>query len=106
MRSARHVWGLVTGQDWAVSRSAGVAGDAHGRWSLECGAVRVHRRPENHGIAAGTGPRNVAAPAVSKADDMSDEELIRAKSVPIWATGRWSGDPLPVGRLHQLAQHQ
>jgi len=36
MGSARHVWGLVTGRDWAVSRSAGVAGDAHRRRPFEC----------------------------------------------------------------------
>ena len=37
-------WGFGDGQDWAVSRSAGVAGDPHGRWSLERRAVSVQRR--------------------------------------------------------------
>ena len=37
-------WEFGDGQDWAVSRSAGVARDPHGRWSLERRAVSVQRR--------------------------------------------------------------
>jgi hypothetical protein len=50
-------------------------------------------------------PAGVPASAVSKADDVSDEDLIRAEAVPVRAVCRWVGDPLPGRRLDQLAQH-
>jgi hypothetical protein len=62
--------------------------------------VSVERRPVHHGIAGSAMPAGVSAAAVSKADDMSDEDLIRAESVPVRASGRWVGDPLPVRGLH------
>jgi hypothetical protein len=36
---------------------------------------------------------------------MANEDLIRAEWVPVRAAARWTGDPLAVRRLHQLAQH-
>ena len=104
MGSARHVWGLVTGQDWAVSRSAGVAGDAHGRWPVECRAVGVERRPVHRLIACAAGPGGVPA-AVAEAGLMADEDLAGAELVPVRASRRWVGDPLPGRGLHELAQH-
>jgi hypothetical protein len=47
----------------------------------------------------------MSAPAVSQAGDVPDEDFIRAKVVPVRASRRWSGDPLPSRRLYQLAQH-
>jgi len=35
----------------------------------------------------------------------SDQNLIRAEGVPVWAARRRAGDPLAVRRLHQLIQH-
>ena len=74
MGSARHVWGLVTGRDWAVSRSAGVAGDAHRRRPFECRAVGVERRPVHRLIACAACPGGVPA-AVTEAGLMPDEDL-------------------------------
>jgi hypothetical protein len=42
---------------------------------------------------------------VAKADDVPDEDLIRAEAVPVGATGRRPDDPLPGRGLHTLAQH-
>jgi hypothetical protein len=36
---------------------------------------------------------------------MPDEDLIRAKEMPVRAAGWWSGDPLAIRGLHQVAQH-
>jgi hypothetical protein len=68
-------------------------------------AMSVQRRPVNHGIAGSTGPRNVPATAVAEARDVSDEDLIRPKRMPVRTAGRTAGDPLAVRGLHQLAQH-
>jgi hypothetical protein len=51
-------------------------------------------------------PAGVSAAAVAEANDMSDEYLIRAEGVPVGASGRWVGDPLPGCGLYQLAQQQ
>jgi hypothetical protein len=40
---------------------------------------------------------------VTQAGDMSDEDLVRAKSVPVRTSSRWPGDPLPARGLYQLA---
>ena len=85
MGSARHVWGLVTGRDWAVSRSAGVAGDAHGRRPIECRAVGVERRPVHRLIACAAGPCGVPA-AVAEAGLMADEHLSGDELVTTRAT--------------------
>jgi hypothetical protein len=45
-------------------------------------------------------PAGVPAFAVSKTDDMSDEDLIRTEAVPVRASARWVGDPLPGPRLY------
>ena len=94
MGSARHVWGLVTGRDWAVSRSAGVAGDAHGRWPLERRAVSVERRPVHRLIACAARPGGVSA-AVAKASLMPDKHFAGAEGVAVGASARWVGDPQP-----------
>ena len=104
MGSARHVWGLVTGRDWAVSRSAGVAGDAHGRWSLERRAVSVQRRAAHRLIACATRPGGVPA-AVPEAGLMAHQHLTRAEGVAIRAVRGRVDDPLPGRGLYQLAQH-
>ena len=36
---------------------------------------------------------------------MSDEDLARAEPVPVRASRRGMGDPLPVRGLYELAQH-
>jgi hypothetical protein len=89
--------------DWRLSP---LIRDPHCRWPIKRTAVGIHRRPENHGIAAGTGPRNVATAAVTKADHVPDKDLIRAEAVPVGAAGRWMRDPLPGRGLNQLAQHK
>jgi HK97 family phage major capsid protein len=55
-------------------------------------------------IAGAAGPGGVPA-AVSEAGDVPDEDLIGAEAVPVGASRRRVGDPLPVRGLHQLAQH-
>ena len=104
MGSARHVWGLVTGRDWAVSRSAGVAGDTHGRWSLERRAVSIQRRAEHRLIACAAGPCGVPT-TMAETGLMADEDLAGAELVPVRTAPRWVGDPLPGRGLYQLAQH-
>jgi hypothetical protein len=47
-------------------------------------------------------PACVPAPAVAKAGDVPDEDLIRAEGVAVRATGEWLGYPLSVGRLDEL----
>ena len=103
MGSARRVWGLVTGRDWAVSRSAGVAGDAHGRWPVERRAVGVERRPVHRLIACAAGPGGVPA-AVPEAGLMTNQDFTGAEGVAIGAA-RWVGDKLPGRGLHWVAQH-
>jgi hypothetical protein len=40
-------------------------------------------------------PAGVPAATVSEADDVSDEDLVRAEGVPVGAACWWVGDPLP-----------
>ena len=79
MGSARHVWGVGTGRDWAVSRSAGVAGDAHGRRPFERRAVGVQRRPVHDGVAGAASPGGVPSAAMSEAGDMTHEDLVEVE---------------------------
>jgi hypothetical protein len=58
--------------------------------------VGVQRRPEHHGVAAGTGPRNVATAAVTKADYVPDKGLVWAEPVAVWAVLGCQDDP-PAG---------
>jgi hypothetical protein len=104
MGSARHVWGLVTGRDWAVGRSAGVAGDAHGRRPIERRAVGVCRRPVHRLIARPARPCGVPA-AVPETSLVTDENLSGAGLVTVRATRRQVHDPLPGRGLYKLAQH-
>jgi hypothetical protein len=67
--------------------------------------VRVDRRPVGDGIAGSAVPAGVSTSAVSEAGDVSDEDLIRAEGVAVRASRRWSGDPLPVRGLSQIAQY-
>ena len=57
------------------------------RWS-------VHRL-----IAGAAVPGGVSA-AVAEARDMTDEDLVRAQDVTVWASRRWVGDPLPARGLN------
>jgi hypothetical protein len=41
--------------------------------------------------------------AVTEIGLMAYQHLLRPESVAVWAAGWWSGDPLPVRRLNQLA---
>jgi hypothetical protein len=75
-------WGFGDGQDWAVSRSAGVAGDPHGRWSLERRAVSVQRRTVDSVIAHPACPGCVPA-AVAQACLVADQDLVRAERWPL-----------------------
>ena len=63
--------GVVTGRDWAVSRSAGVAGDAHGRWPIQCGAVGVEGWSVHRVVACAASPYGVPA-TVTQASLMAD----------------------------------
>ena len=87
--------------DWRLSP---LIRDPQCRWPVKRTAVGVHGRPENHGIAEGTGPRNVAI-AVTKAYHVPDKDLMRAEAVPVGAAGRWMRDPLPGRGLYELTQH-
>ena len=66
--------------------------------------MRVERRPVHRLIACAAGPGGVPA-AVAQASLMTDQHLVGAESVPIRATGRWVGDPLPVDRSDELTLH-
>jgi hypothetical protein len=66
--------------------------------------VGVERRPVHRPIALSTGPGGVAA-AVPEAGLMTDEDFTGSELVPVGASARWAGDPLPGRRLHQIAQH-
>jgi hypothetical protein len=50
-------------------------------------------------------PAGMSAAAVSKAGDVANEDLIRPEGVPVRASRRRVGDPLPGRGLHQLAKH-
>jgi hypothetical protein len=47
----------------------------------------------------------VAATAVTETGDMPDEDLVGAKWMPARTPCWRAGDPLAVGRPHQIAQH-
>jgi hypothetical protein len=64
-----------------------------------------HRRPVHHGIAGSAVPAGMATAAMAEANDVPDEDLIRAEGVPVRASRGRVGDPLPGCGLHQLAQH-
>jgi hypothetical protein len=67
--------------------------------------VLRHWRPVHHGIAGSAMPTGVPAAAVSETGLMTYQHLSRPEGVPVRAAGRWSGDPLPVRGLHQVAEH-
>ena len=65
----------------------------------------VERRPVHRGAALSAGPCSVAA-AVPETGLMADEHLAGAPSgMPVRATRRRAGNPLPGRGLYQLAQH-
>ena len=45
--------------------------------------MRVQRRPVRDGVAGSAVPASVPTAAMSEADDMPDEYLVRAETVPI-----------------------
>ncbi len=59
-----------------------------------------HWWPVHHGIAGSAVPAGVSTAAVTQADDVPDENLIRAEGVPVGTAGRRSGDPLTVRGLY------
>ena len=61
--------------------------------------------PIHHGVAGSAVPGAVSAAAVTLAGDVPDEDLVGAERMPVRATHRRVGDPLPSRGLHQLAQH-
>ena len=95
-------WEFGDGQDWAVSRSAGVARDPHGRWSLERRAVSVQRRTVDSLIAYPACPGCVPA-AVAQACLVADQDLVRAERVAVGASRGTMRDPLPGRGLHEVA---
>jgi hypothetical protein len=50
-------------------------------------------------------PAGVPAAAVAEAGDVSDEDLVWAEGVPVWASARRSGDPFAIRGLHEFTQH-
>jgi hypothetical protein len=46
-----------------------------------------------------------ARPAMSKAGDVPDEDLVRAEGMTVGASRRWTCDPPPGRRLYEVAQH-
>jgi hypothetical protein len=48
-------------------------------------------------------PRGVPAAAVAQAGDVTDEDLIRSKGVPVWASIWGFGHPLAASGSYQLA---
>ena len=87
-----------------VDASAVSRGDTHCRRPIERRAVRVEWRPVHRLVARAAGPGGVAA-AVPEAGLMADEDLAGAEAVPVRASRRRVGDPLPGRGLYQLAQH-
>src|SRR6476660_7212034 len=96
-------WGFGDGQDWAVSRSGGVAGNPHGRWSLERRAVSVQRRTVDSLIAYPACPGCVPA-AVAQACLLADQALVRANRVAGGAARGRMREPLPGGGPQGLAE--
>jgi hypothetical protein len=80
-------------------------GKTHRRWSVQRRAVRVERRPVHHSITRSAMPACVPTSAVSEADDMPDEDLIRTEGMHVGASAWCVGDPLPGRGLYQLGQH-
>jgi len=54
-------------------------------------------RPVHHGVAGVAMPAGVPTAAVTEAGDVTNEDLVRAECVPVWAAGWWLGYPLPSG---------
>ena len=66
--------------------------------------MRIERRPVDGVIACAAGPCCVGA-AVSEAGLMTDQDFTGSELVPVGASRRRVGDPLPGRGLYQLAQH-
>ena len=62
-------------------------------------AVRVQRRPVRHRITGSAMPAGVTTAAIAKAGDMSDEDLVGAERVAVWAAAGWAGHPPTVRGL-------
>jgi len=50
-------------------------------------------------------PAGVTTAAIAKAGDMSDEDLVGAERVAVWAAAGWAGHPPTVRGLRQVAEH-
>jgi hypothetical protein len=66
--------------------------------------VRIHRRPVHRLITRAARPHRVPT-AVPKTGLMPDKDFASAELVPVGASRRRVGDPLPGRGLHHLAQH-
>ena len=64
----------------------------------------VERRPVHRLVAGAAGPGGVSA-AMSEAGLMPYEHFAGAEGVPVGASCRWVGDPLPGRGLYKFAQH-
>jgi len=73
--------------------------DPHGRRPFQRRAVCVEWWPVHRGVERPAVPARVPAPAVTKARDVSHEDLIRAEWMTVGAAARWVGDPLPIRGL-------
>jgi hypothetical protein len=51
-------------------------------------------------LIAGAAVSGGVSAAVAEARDMTDEDLVRAQDVTVWASRRWVGDPLPARGLN------
>ena len=96
----------MAGPTWDLAHpSAPVSRDSNSGWPVEACAVRVERRPVHRLVACAAGPGGVSA-AVAEAGLVPDQHLVGSEDVPVGASARRVGDPLPTGGLYQLAQHR
>jgi hypothetical protein len=84
--------------------AAGGAAKTQRRWPVQRRAVAVERRPVPRLVAHPAGPGGVAA-TLAEARLMSHEHLVGPERVPVGASRRRVGDPLPGRGLHEIAEH-
>jgi hypothetical protein len=88
-----------------LAHASGRLVDMAGHWRpFQRHAVLRERRPLDDGVAGCTPPTGVPTSAMPKADDVSNEDLIRPEPTAVGAARRPVGDPLPARGLHQLAK--
>ena len=100
---------VPNGSSPSIARHASsgmTGGDPHHRRPLKRRAVRVKRRPVHHSVTGAAMPAGVTAAAVTEARDMPNQDSVRAERVAVGAAARWTGDPLAVGRLREVADQR